>query len=283
MLSAASPAKITVSREQAIAAIKEACEQMAQSKQLGSIGESEKGSKNLFANRIPRFPRKSPRVVQRSLIGLFSLVCIGAVVLVWANFGRAAPELPIVTASVTKKEDRPATAMSDKLETATVAQATPTGSEPPAAPKNSPATPVVAPISSELNRQMGDIVRDLASVKQGLDQLKAEQSRIGQENAELSEQLKAMREMARHNVELTENLTAMQTQTAREIGILTDQLKANQDLITSGMRQLKDSQEQVRLASEQKQRSVRKPVPKLAVAPAAVQPRAPANLQPRQQ
>ncbi|MGB9172890.1 MAG: hypothetical protein WCC35_15000, partial [Bradyrhizobium sp.] len=56
--------------------------------------------------------------------------------------------------------------------------------------------------------------------------------------------------------ELTEELRVAQSQLAREISALADQLKANQDLMTNIASQLKDTQDQVaRLAiSAQRQR-----------------------------
>ena len=106
------------------------------------------------------------------------------------------------------------------------------------------------------------------------------------ENAELNEQLKAMREVTRRNIELTEGLKATQEQSAREISGVGEQLKANQDLMTTIVGQLRDNQEQAaRLAAEQKQRSVRKlaPTPKLAASPTGPPPQSPRSLQPRQQ
>ena len=220
-------------------------------------------------------------LLSRSVVGLLALMGIGAAVVGWqSNLGQAAPELP--SASVPgKKNDQPTGSI--KPAVATIAQAKPAGAEPQAAPKAASDASPAATMSPELARQVEGIVRDLAKLEQGLEQLKAEQSRMSRENAELSEQFKAMREVARHNVELTEELKVIQAQTAREMGGLVEQLKANQGLMTTVMAQLKDSQEQAaRLASEQKQRIVRKPAPKLAASPAGQQPpqpQAPRNLQ----
>jgi chromosome segregation ATPase len=222
-------------------------------------------------------------LMSKSRASLLVLLGIGATVLVWqSNLGQAQPEPTTASTSNTKK-DQSATLASEKLNTV-AAQAKPAPPDPQAPHRIAPSDSAATASSSEMARQIQIIAREMETVEQGLDQLKAEQSRMARENVELNEQLKAMHEVARHNIELTEGLKAMQEQTAREISGLGERLKASQDLMTTVVGQLKDNQEQAaRLAAEQKQRNVRKPAPKLAASPAGLQPQAPRNLQPRQQ
>jgi hypothetical protein len=72
---------------------------------------------------------------------------------------------------------------------------------------------------------------------------------------------------------------------AREISSLKDQSKANQDLMATIAAQLKQSQEQVArlVASEQKPRLARKPIPKPPVPLAGAQTQDPRHLLPGQQ
>jgi uncharacterized coiled-coil DUF342 family protein len=146
---------------------------------------------------------------------------------------------------------------------------------------------------------MEEMARELANVEQGIDQLKTERSQMAGVNAEVVEQLKAMRELARHNAELIEDLKTMQAQTAHEISNLAEQIKEHQVLLATTAKQLKESQEQLGrlLASEPRQRQraasslpptpvtflARKPAPKSPAATIGVQTQNPSHLQPKQE
>jgi len=102
------------------------------------------------------------------------------------------------------------------------------------------------------------------------------------DNAELTEHLKAMQEMARHSTDLAEDLKAAQAQIARDNVNFTEMLKASQEQIA-------------RLAaSEQRQRpktlaSSPLPIPSTARKPVPTPPQVrlqtqyPTHLQPKQQ
>ena len=111
-------------------------------------------------------------------------------------------------------------------------------------------------MAPELAQKIEMIARELANVEQGIDQLKTAQSQVVRDNAELSEHLKAMQEIGRHNADLIEDLKVAEAQMARDNSKLAEQLKESQDRMASIADLLKEGQEQVaRLAvSGQKQR-----------------------------
>jgi uncharacterized phage infection (PIP) family protein YhgE len=111
-------------------------------------------------------------------------------------------------------------------------------------------------MATDLAPQVQMIVRELANLQQGIDQLKAGQSQMARDNSELAEHLKASQEIARHNADLSEELKAAQAQMARDNINFADRLKASQEQLASIAGQLKENQEQVGrlVASEQKRR-----------------------------
>ena len=275
----------TEAREFSLAAIKEAYAQIGQSRQAKTIGGAgETLKQKSTATPGPFKGLQSFSLVLKSAVSLLGLMGIWAAILVWqANLGRAAPDLP--TASIANAtKNQPASVAPPKPNATIEAQTKPAATESQVALKDTPSDPAAVASSSELARQLQNIARDLANVEQGLDQLKAEQSRMARENSELNEQVKAMREVARRNIELTEGVKAMQEQTAREISGLGERLKASQDLMTTVAGQLRDNQAQTaRMAAEQKQKNARRLAPVLAASPTGSQPQAPRNVQPRQQ
>jgi uncharacterized phage infection (PIP) family protein YhgE len=153
-------------------------------------------------------------------------------------------------------------------------------------------------MATDLSPQIQMIVRELANLQQGIEQLKTGQAQIARDNAELAGHLKAAEEIARHNAGLAEDLKAAQTQMARDNINLANQLKASQEQMAGIAEQLKESQEQVaRLVdSKQKQRPrtlassplpiaspASKPVPTAPPPPVRARAQDPRRLQPKPQ
>ncbi|MGA8900541.1 hypothetical protein [Bradyrhizobium sp.] len=263
------------SRDLALAAIEEA---------LGSIGgadqeilqseqtkkkRDEKHHHSDIRVREPVTNLLRVKLAPRRLGGLLVLICVGAALLAWQSGGGQVASEPISTSSLsmTKKAELLAQSVSHNSD---VVSKTDSGPQVQAPPQGVPTAPTSAPAAAELTHQIQDIARELATVAQGIDQLKTEQSQIAHQDAELANGLKTADTAARHNAELTEELRGAQSQLAREISTLADQLKANQDLMTNIASQLKDTQDQVaRLAiSAQRQR----PKPMAVSQPTAANP-----------
>jgi hypothetical protein len=170
-----------------------------------------------------------------SLIGgLLAVVCIGIIVLVWPSpDGRAAK--PIVPPSVDAAKasaglQQPSIQVQTTPQRASLAEA----SAPP-----------------ELTQSVQTIVRELANLTQGVEQLKTRQAQMARDNAELAGNLKETQEqMARHNAELGADLKAAQEEMTRDNLSMAAQLKASQEQIAAMGEQLKATQEQLnRLAA----------------------------------
>lgn len=256
-------------RDLALAAIKEALGSVAQAEpHTARSGESKRtaGEKRDPAD-TPNLIAKPAEKIQRKAAGLLGLACIAVAVLAWQSSGGQVASEPISTSSVpmAKKEGPPGQPSSSSEKKHAGAQVQPQG----AALTSAAAAP-------ELTHQIQAMAHELATVAQGIDQLKTEQSQIAHENAELAEELKATDIIARHNAELAEDLKTAQSQLARQIGDLTDQFKANQDLMASIAAQLKETKEQ--LAAQLKETQER--AARLASSEQRQRPRSLASSQP---
>jgi hypothetical protein len=86
----------------------------------------------------------------------------------------------------------------------------------------------VAP-SSELAQQFQPLSRDLAALRQTVEQLEVRQEQLVRENENLASQLKASREEAVGNNSIIDQIKATQIQMARESQTLTERLNASQE------------------------------------------------------
>jgi hypothetical protein len=307
---ATAPLQQSHSREVALAAIAEAHRAIGQSdRKFVQPAEPEKVRGEMFdllKARAANLAAKAWRsmLMSRSFVGLLALACIGIAVAAWQSSRGQVASDPISTSStsVKKQEEvstRPASTSSDLVAKTSAALPEHLVQAPP---QSAPVIPMAAPPAPELTQQIQLIARELENVGQGIDQLKNEQSQMIRENAELTEQIKATQEIARHNADLTADLKAAQAQMARDNGNLATQLKAGQDLMANIAEQLKESQEKAAslAASEQKQRPktrtastpaiatlARKPVvtppPAQAATQAQTQAQASRRVQPKQQ
>jgi hypothetical protein len=248
------------SRDEALAAIAEAHRLIGQTDgrvQLAALEKARNETRKIFLERIAELVKKSlrSRVMSRFFVGLLALACLGVALVSW-HPSQGETE-PISTSSVSIRKEglpiKPATHNAD-LAAGTSAAAPETQTQGKLQPV--PTAPVAAPPAPELAQQVQTIIRELASIEQGIGQLEAKHSQMVQENAELVEHLKATQEITRHNADLVEDLKVSQAELTRDNGTLADQLKASHELMASIAEQLKESQEQVArlVASEQKHR-----------------------------
>jgi outer membrane murein-binding lipoprotein Lpp len=115
------------------------------------------------------------------------------------------------------------TAMIAPSDPAPLAQAPPE----PVAPKD--AAPSAVALSSVLAQQLQPMTRDLAALRQAVEQLKVRQEQLVRDNENVASQLKASQEeMARNNI-IIDQIKATQIQMARESQTLTERLNASQE------------------------------------------------------
>ena len=150
-------------------------------------------------NKLRRPSRGRPAL--RGFIGLLLTACICFAAFASQSYGetarlmisRWAPQLasslPSATPELAAQQSRPAVQVA-------AADATISQLSPPAQTVPQDAAPV--PIPPEVTQSLQTMARDLASVQQQIEQLKASQEELARENAGITEQLKASQEqMAR--------------------------------------------------------------------------------------
>ncbi len=264
----------------------------------------EKNARPHPPNELPRSAEPAPWSSRGGpvlwSVGLLTVACIGVAAFASrSDRGQAAPD-PISTSSMSKeKSEMPARPAPNKAD---VAAETDAGTPQPSRAQTTleraaREPPAAAPIAPDLAQQIQTIARELATLEQGINQLKTGQAQIVRDNAELAEHLKGVQEMARHNADLAEDLKAAQAQMARDNANFAEQLRASQEQMAKIPEQLKEGQENVAhlLASEQKPRpktlasspppianSTRKPVPTLQSLQIRTQAQDQRHLQPKQ-
>ncbi|MEH2501637.1 hypothetical protein V1290_000448 [Bradyrhizobium sp. AZCC 1578] len=91
------------------------------------------------------------------------------------------------------------------------------------------AAPTAVAMSSDLAQQLQPMTRDLAALRQAVEQLNVRQEQLVRDNENVASQLKAShQEMARNN-SIIEQVKATQIQMARESQTLTERLNASQE------------------------------------------------------
>jgi endonuclease/exonuclease/phosphatase (EEP) superfamily protein YafD len=118
------------------------------------------------------------------------------------------------------------TAMMAPSDPAPLTQATPEA----AAPKD--VAPTAFVLSSELTQQFQPMARDLAALRQTVEQLNVRQEQLVRDNENLASQLKASREEMARNNSIIDQIKANQIQMARESQTLTERLNASQEQLT---------------------------------------------------
>jgi TolA-binding protein len=97
----------------------------------------------------------------------------------------------------------------------------------PAAPKD--AAPTAVALSSDLAQQLQPMTRDLAVLRQAVEQLKVRQEQLVRDNENVASQLKASQEEMARNNSIIDQIKATQIQMARESQTLTERLNASQE------------------------------------------------------
>jgi hypothetical protein len=96
-----------------------------------------------------------------------------------------------------------------------------------AAPKD--VASVTVGLSSGLAQQLQPMARDLAALRQTVEQLKERQEQLVRDNENLTSQLEASREEMARNKDIVDQINANQIQMARESQTLTEQVNASQE------------------------------------------------------
>jgi hypothetical protein len=252
---------VSLKRDAALAAIAEAQKLIGQADQRptrfdelkrGTLGPSIAACKPLDQS-----VKKAPRswFLSRKFVGLIVLMCICGGALAWqsSNGQVASDSIPTSSVPIRKMEEAPVRPALNPNTANTRKVASPeTQAQLPLQP-----VPIAPTATPELAQQVQLVTRvEVTSLQFEIDQLKAEQSKTVHQNFELTEQLKATQEFARHDADLIEDLRATQAQIVRDSHDLAGQLKATQDLMAGMAERLKESQEQVSrlVASERKTR-----------------------------
>ena len=96
-----------------------------------------------------------------------------------------------------------------------------------AAPED--AVPTAVALSSDLAQQLQPMTRDLAALRQAVEQLKVRQEQLVRDNENVASQLKASQEEMARNNSIIDQIKATQIQMARESQTLTERLNASQE------------------------------------------------------
>jgi hypothetical protein len=153
----------------------------------------------------PAIPRKRPSLggqVVRGFTGLALTACICVAAIVWqSSYGDAAKQIiarwaPQFVPTSSLPLENPGLSAQPSLFTdqAAAAKTAPPQPAPPAQSAPEAVAPTVAALSPELTQLLQSMARDLATVGQGIEQLKARQEQMARDNANAVEQLKASQE-----------------------------------------------------------------------------------------
>src|SRR6266852_712320 len=142
----------------------------------------------------------------RGLIGLMLAACIGVAAMAWQSpYGDAAkriiarwvPQLVLTSSLPLEKPGLPAQPSPPTVQVA-AANTVPTLQAPLAQTAPEDVVPIAPALSPELTQLLQSMAHDLATLGQGIEQLKASQEQMARNNANAAEQLKASQEqMAR--------------------------------------------------------------------------------------
>ena len=210
------------------------------------------------ANRLQQPSRGRPAL--RGLIGLLLTAGICTAAFAWHSYGETVRPMisqwaPQLAAASSLPSETPKLAAEQSPPAVQVAAADAAVSQLPPPAQTAPQDAAAAPIAAEQTQLLQTMARDLASVQQEIEQLKASQAELARESARIAEQLKANQEqMARVIANASEqNLRPRTSATTAS---------ANPPLPVAN--------------------SARKPASALPATQARVQARAPVQLQPRQ-
>lgn len=153
----------------------------------------------------PAVPRKQPlfdRPAVRGLTGLLLAACIGVAAIVWQSsysdvakeiIARWAPQRVVTSSPPLENPGLPAQPSPPTGQAASAKTAPP---HPALLAQTAPedVAPTAAALSPESTQLLQSMARDLATLGQAIEQLKASQERMARDNANAAEQLKASQE-----------------------------------------------------------------------------------------
>jgi hypothetical protein len=215
----------------------------------------------------PRRPSQG-RPALRGLIGLLLTAGICTAAFAWQSYGETVRPMisrwvPQLAAASSSPPETPKHADQQSPPAVQLAAADATVSQLPPPAQTAPQDAATAPIAAEQTQLLQTMARDLASVQQEIEQLKASQAELARENAGIAEQLKASQE-----------------QMARVIANASEQnLRPRTTAATVAPPSAAPSANPPRPVAN----PARKPASTLPATQARVQARAPVQLQPRQQ
>jgi transposase len=170
------------------------------------LARAEEQLSKLEHDAVPGSRRLFDRPAVRGLTGLLLAACIGVAAIAWqSSYGDAAKEMiarsaPQGVATSSPPPESPGLAAQPSPPAVQAAGAEIAPSQPALLAQTVPedVAPTAAPPSPELTRVLESMARDLATLGQEIEQLKASQEQMARDNANTAEQLKASREqMAR--------------------------------------------------------------------------------------
>ena len=279
--------KQTDPHDVAVAALKEACEQIERAdKQLPRVDEQVSKLEQDAARHpsdqqkrlaVPGRQSSRGRLALQGLIGLPLAACIGAAAIAWQSHGDAAKQMiarwapQLYLTSSLAPENRVPAQPSPPAVQASAAKAAPPQPAPPA--QTAPEPPGQAQLLQSTGRDLAAAEQDIEQLRASIEQLKTSQEQMVRDNAAVAEQLKAAQaQMARDN-ENAEQLKASQEQMARLVAKTFEAKASDQNL------RPKTSAPPPRLIAI----PTRKPMRKLSSPQARAQPLAPIQGRPEQQ
>ena len=149
------------------------------------------------ANRRRRPSQGRPAL--RGLVGLLLTAGICTAAFAWQSYGETVRPMisrwvPQQAAASSLPSEAPKLATQQSPPAVQVAAADATVSQLPPPAQTAPQDAAAAPIAAEQTQLLQTMARDLASVQQEIEQLKASQAELARENARTAEQLKANQE-----------------------------------------------------------------------------------------
>jgi hypothetical protein len=181
---------------------------------------------NTFQPAVPGDRPSRGGWAKRGFIGFLLAVCIGVAAFVWQSpfygdaarqiIARWAPQLVPTSSLTLESPGLPAQPSPPTVQVA-AAKTAPPQPTPPAQTAPEDVAPTAAALFPESAQLLQSMARDLATMGQSIEQLKAGQEQMPRDNAHVAEQLKAIQEqMARDNAHVAEQLKAIQEQMPRD-------------------------------------------------------------------
>src|SRR6202171_1256808 len=177
------------------------------------IARADEQLSKLEHDAVPGSRRLFDRPAVRGLTGLLLAACIGVAAIAWqSSYGDAAREIiarrapqRVVTSSPPLENPGLPAQPSPPAVQAAAAKTAPPQPAPLAQTAPEDVAPTAAALSPELTQLLQSMARDLATLGQGIEQLKASQQQMARDNANAAAQFKASQEqIARDNANASE-------------------------------------------------------------------------------